>query len=281
MNEEMQKIISKVNLSWPKDYIIRYLYVNLAPFFKRDLKYFLASDEEKYRQYQQGFINRGLDIVCSTISDYFVNLFNSFGITAIKIAANSAKIPLFAIVVEGDHGWYFIDPLNDLFNNQYGLKTSEFGSIPHYKTLNNNFPNLISLPSDYIDEMDQSLGIDKSLSSYFEKLHTVMSNRNMAAAIYKMPTNDKSAMFERKMEFANEQLINLGNVKGPFERIRLYLFLEKVMFFKTEKKNLKIYLDKFYEVPRAHIEYFNPYDKSIILFEEQQVQDQFVLKKIS
>ncbi|MDE5888520.1 MAG: hypothetical protein K2H20_00715, partial [Bacilli bacterium] len=64
MNEEIQRIINSVNLSWSKDYIIRYLYVNLAPFFKRDLKYFLASDEEKYRQYQQGFINRGFDIVC-------------------------------------------------------------------------------------------------------------------------------------------------------------------------------------------------------------------------
>lgn len=281
MNEEIKKIINGVKLSWPKDYIIRYLYVNLAPFFKRDLKYFLATEEEKMEQYQQGFINRGFDIVCSTISDYYVNLFHSFGIRAVKTAANSAKIPLFAVVVEGDHGWYFIDPLNDLFNNQYGLKTTEFGSIPHYQTLNNNFPNLISLSSDYIANIDQSLGIDKSLSDYFNELHNVMSNRNRAATIYKMPTNDKIAMFERKMEFANEHLINLGNVPGPFERIKLYLFLEKVMFFKTEKKNLTIYLDKMHEIPRAHIEYHNNYNGSIILFEEQNVQDQFVLKKVS
>lgn len=281
MHEEIQKIINNVNLSWSKDYIIRYLYVNLAPFFKRDLKYFLSSEEEKYNQYQQGFINRGFDIVCSTISDFYVNLFKSFGIKAIKTAANSARIPLFAIVVEGDYGWYFIDPLNDLFNNQYGLKTTEFGTIPHYQTLNNNFPNLISLPSDYISEIDSSLGIDKSLSEYFEKLHTIMANRNRAATIYQMPTNDKSAMFERKMEFANNNLINLGQVPGPFERIRLYLFLEKVMFFKREKSNIKIYLDKLYETPRPHIEYYNPYNNLTILYEEIKEHDQFVLRKVS
>ncbi len=280
MNEEMQKIIRNVNLSWSKDYIIRYLYVNLAPFFKRDLKYFLASEEEKFIEYKKGFVNRGLDIVCSTISDFYVNLFNSFGIRAKKTAANSAKIPLFAVVVEGDHGWYFIDPLNDLFNNQYGLRTTEFGSIPHYNTLNTNFPNLISLEQEYIGDIDYNLGIDKSLSDYFDKLHLEMSNRNLAAKLYQMPTNDKLVAFERKMEFANERLINLGSVKGPFERIRLYLFLERIMFFKTEKKNLTILLDKMYSIPRPHIEYINPYNGEQMIFEEQIEQDKYVLRKI-
>lgn len=154
INEEMQTIINNVDLSWPKDYIIRYLYIRLAPFFRRDLKYFLASDESKLEQFNAGFINRGTDIVCSTISDFFVNLYKSFGINAKKIAANSAKIPLFAMIVEGDHGWYFIDPLNDLFHAQYNLKTTEYGVIPYYKTLATNYPNLISLPQEYLAEIE-------------------------------------------------------------------------------------------------------------------------------
>ncbi len=281
MQEEMQKIIKSVNLSWPKDYIIRYLYVNLAPFFRRDLKYFLATDEEKYQQYQAGFINRGFDIVCSTISDYFVNLFKSFGINAVKTAANSAKIPLFAVVVEGDNGWYFIDPLNDLFNNQYGLKTTEFGIIPYYKTLNSNFPHLISLPKEYIDDIDERLGIDKSLSTYFDRLHLEMSNRNLAKELYQIPSHDRLAIFESKMSFANESLINLGKVNGAFERIRLYLFLERVLFFKTEKRNLKIYLDTIQSIPKVHIEYKTPHNGKSILLEEQKEQEQYVLKKIN
>lgn len=71
----------------------------MAPFFQRDLNYFLASDEEKMAQYNTGFINRGTKIVCSTLADFYVNLYEVFGIRSKKIAANSAEIPLFAIIV--------------------------------------------------------------------------------------------------------------------------------------------------------------------------------------
>ena len=41
----------ELNPSMPKDLLIYDLYTSLAPFFERDLSYFLASDEEKYLQY--------------------------------------------------------------------------------------------------------------------------------------------------------------------------------------------------------------------------------------
>lgn len=167
MPKEMNVIINKVNHSWPKDYIIRYLYINLAPFFQRDLEYFLANDSQKWEQYNQGFINRGKQVVCSTLADFYVNLYTSFNIKARKIIANSAKIPLFAIIVEGDYGWYFIAPLNDLFNNQYGLQPTEFGVIPHYKTLKNNYPYLIKLSKDYVKKIDEDLKTRKTLDEFF------------------------------------------------------------------------------------------------------------------
>ena len=34
---EMRNIIESVNTKWPKDYIIRYLYVKLAPFFQGEV----------------------------------------------------------------------------------------------------------------------------------------------------------------------------------------------------------------------------------------------------
>lgn len=33
ITKEMMEIINSVDKSWPKDYIVRYLYVKLAPFF--------------------------------------------------------------------------------------------------------------------------------------------------------------------------------------------------------------------------------------------------------
>lgn len=276
----MQQIINKVNLSWSKDFIIRYLYVKLAPFFRRDLKYFLASDEEKMTEYKKGFINRGTDIVCSTISDFFVNLYNSFGIKAKKIAANSAKIPLFAIIIEGDYGWYFIDPLNDLFKNQYGLKTTEFGSIPHYQTLANNYPHLITLSKEYISDIDRQLEIDKNLDDFFKIIHYEMTNRNIVIEHFKISKENRIGLFQKKMEFASSELINIGNVNGPFERLQLYLFLERMLFFKTEKKALKIFLNTNIQNPSPCIEYTNIHTGTTSIFQEQKENNQFVLKKV-
>lgn len=277
INEEMQCIISQVDGNWNKDYIIRYLYVNLAPFFKRDLKYFLASEEEKFREYQAGFVNRGFDIVCSTLADFYVNLFNTLGIRAKKIIANSAKIPLFAIIVEGDNGWYFLDPINDLFPNQYGLETTEFGNVPHYQTLRGNYPYLLTLPKDYVDSMDNALGIDKSLSLFFKELHLDMTNKKYVSDYFDVSSSDLNGLFCKKMNFANQHLINLGQVNGTFERIKLYLFLERIMFFKNEKKNITIYLDRNFAVPKVTLEYHNPINNLTSCFVEDRSEDGFSL----
>lgn len=279
LTEEMKNIINQIQSTWSKDDIIRYLYMNLAPFFKRDLKYFLATDEEKYFEYSQGFINRGRNIVCSTISDFFVSLYNSIGIKARKVAANSARIPLFAIIVEGNHGWYFIDPLNDLFHVQYNLKTTEYGQIPYYKTLNNNYPHLISLQEDYIAQIDEKLGTIKPLDDFFKIIHIEMTSRNRIAEHFHTPKENRIELFNKKMAFANTHFINLGQVNGPFERLQMYLFLERIMFFKSEKRNIKIYLDTAFSTPRPHIEYENPYTKEIAIFEERRSNNQFILTK--
>ncbi len=277
---EMRNIIESVNTKWPKDYIIRYLYVKLAPFFQKDLEYFLLSDEEKFVEYSNGFVNRGRNIVCSTLADYYVELFQSFGIKAVKIAANSAKIPLFAVVVEGDYGWFFIDPLNDLFNNQYRLKTTEFGVIPRYETLKRKCPYLTALDSSYVDNIDKELELDDTLDDYFEELHIKMTNRHFIRNHFLVENDEKEKIFQCKMEFSNDKLINLGKVSGPFERIRLYLFLEKKIFFKTEKKNLKIWLNREYDVPRPSIEYTNHLTNNSVRYEEVKDNKQFVLKRI-
>lgn len=51
MAKEMLEIIDQIDKTWDRDMIIRYLYVKLAPFFQRDLNYFMSSEEEKKRQY--------------------------------------------------------------------------------------------------------------------------------------------------------------------------------------------------------------------------------------
>lgn len=280
ITDEMQDIINQVDTAWTKDYIIRYLYVKLAPFFQRDLTYFLATDEQKYNEYQQGFITRGTNIVCSTISDFYVNLYNTFGINAKKVISNSARIPLFAVIVKGDFGWYFIDPLNDLFLNQFGLQTTEFGKVPHYKTLNNNYPFLVTLSNDYINEIDRHLNLKDPLDDFFKEIHLEMTNRSLVRDIFNLPNDDNTERFNRKMEFSSTHLINFGRVTGPFERLQLYLYLERMIFFKAEKKNLKIYLNSFNNKYFPQIEYTDYKHNTYSAYKEEQENGVYVLKKI-
>lgn len=277
---EIEQIINSVQANWSKDYIIRYLYVKLAPYFRKDLKYFLATEEEKLEEFKSGFVNRGKNIVCSTLADYYVNLYQTFGIEAKKIVANSAKIPLFAVIVRGNYGWFFIDPLNDLFNNQYGLKTTEFGMIPHYKTLTRNYPELVSLSKEYIEEIDKSLGLPATLDDYFDKLHLEMTNSNFCREHFNWHNSAREDLFIRKMEFSRDELLNIGKVSGPLERIKLYLFLERTLFFKYEKRNLKIWLNQDYEVPRTQIEYTNFSNGNSVLYQEVHDDKKFTLKRL-
>ncbi len=284
MCEEMQSIINNVDTSWPKDYIIRYLYVKLAPFFQRDLSYFLASDEEKYRIYQQGFVNNGFYIVCSTLADFYVNIFKQFGINAKKIAANSARVPLFALVAEGEAGTIYMDPLGDLFNNQYGLNTTEFAVVPHYQTLKNNYPELISWSKDYIQMIDQNLGLypnNQTLTPFFNQLHNEITNRSFLREFFQIDTSDRLELFLKRMNFANDHLINLGQVRGPFERIKLYFFLERILFFKTDKKAISINLNLSTDTPKCNIGYcLNDSGKPDIMLQEESNDNEYTLKRV-
>ena len=179
MTDEIIQIINQVNKNWSKDLIIRFLYIKLAPYFQRDLLYFLATDDEKFSQYQQGFINRFPYIVCSTLADFYVDLFKQFDIKAEKVISNSAKIPLFALIVEGEQGSYFLDPLSDLFSNQYNLRPYFFGVIPRYKTINKSHPEMVQLPKEYVNELDTELDLNHFLDDYFNTLHISLTDKIM------------------------------------------------------------------------------------------------------
>lgn len=273
----MDEVINQVKENWSKDLVIRFLYIKLAPYFQRDLLYFLAPEEQKEKEYMQGFINRFPNIVCSTLADFYVDLFKQFGINAKKVVANSAKIPLFAVIVEGECGWYFLDPISDLFSNQFGLKPYFFGIIPRYKTISQNYPELTKLPQEYINELDTELNM-YYLDAYFSNLHKQLTNRNTAKEFFGLPRNLIIDLKERKFQFYNDELINIGNVNGLFERAQLYKYLNDRILNKSEKRYTKV---KIVKEPKYYlsIELIN-YDGSIF-FKEEKKDKQYILKKIT
>ncbi len=274
MNQEITHILKQVQSSWSKDVIIRYLYIKLAPCFKRDLKYFLATEEVKESEYSQGFVNRLPDVVCSTLADFYVNLFKEYDINSKKVVANSAKIPLFALVVRGEHGLYFLDPLSDLFANQYGLRPYFFGIIPRYKTINYAYPKLALLPKDYVAEIDNFLGF-QYLNDYFANLHLNLANRNNAYHYFGKDKNNKEDLRMDKINLYNEKLINLGQVQGTFERAQLYIFLNDTIMNKSEKKYTKVTIEKDKKIPYISYKIIQP--GQTIHYEEENQHGQYVL----
>lgn len=282
MNEKIAEILRQVKFDWPKDYIIRFLYVKLAPLFQRDLDYFLASEDEKFRQYEAGFINKTPYIVCATISDFYVEIFKRFGIKAERVVANSAKIPLFAVVVYGDKGLYFLDPLNDLFRNQYGLRPNYFGIIPRYRTINTSHPNLVNLDHAYIDRIDSALGLQTlydSLHGLFKHLHTKLASRNSAYDFFGLDRDSTFNLTQRKLEFYNDKLINIGQVKGPFERALLYAYLNGKLLDRRERQNINVKINEDRDDTSLKIKLVH--GKNEATYQECFEEDKYVLKRLS
>ena len=282
MNEQIAEILRQVKFDWPKDYIIRFLYVKLAPVFQRDLDYFLASDEEKLKQFNQGFINKTPYIVCATISDFYVEIFKKFGIKAERVRANSAQIPLFALVVWGDKGLYFLDPLNDLFRNQYGLRPNYFGKIPRYKTINYSHPNLVNLEHAYIDTIDSALGLQTlydALHGFMNQLHTKLASRNSAFDYFGLERNNLFNLTQRKLQFYNDKLINIGDVKGPFERALLYAYLNGKLLDHRERQGMVVKINEDRDDPSLRIKLVRGNNEAS--YQECFEDNKYVLKRMS
>lgn len=273
----MDDVINKIQSNWSKDIIIRYLYIKLAPYFHRDLKYFLTTSEEKERQYQVGFINRFPNIVCSTLADFYVELFKNFNIKAKKVIANSSKIPLFALIVEGDNGWYFLNPLEDLFNNQYNLKPDSFGIIPRFRTIKINYPYLTLLPQDYIVSLDDYLQI-KYLNDYFNEMHKIFTNRVSANLFLGYDKESHIDLKEDKIKYYEDHFINLGQVEGTFERAQLYQFLNDTFLNRAEKNYVKVIISDYMNNPSISLYIYNK--DSTIVYNEENNGNKYVLKRI-
>ena len=243
-NSSIRDTLNSINQAWTKDQIIRYLYKALAVFVRRDLKYYLESNEEKKRQFELGFINRFPDIVCYTISEFYCAALREFGIYATVEKSNSADIPLYAIVVEGERGKYFLNPLEDLFPNQYGLMPQAFGIVPRFKTINMNHPNLVRLEKEYLESIDDSLGFTY-IDQTFTNLEPQMKQFKSACTILNIdPTSrtNKDIREEKIAYFANN-FINLGNVNGTFERALLYKFFTDRLMDKRERNHVSVHIE--------------------------------------
>lgn len=240
MTDKINKIISETNLHWKKDEIIRYLYVKLAPYFERDLEYFFADEIKQLKMYKEGFKKNTNLVVCKTLSEIYKSIYDDFNIKSKIITTNKKQIPHYTLIVNGDFGWYCIDPLKDLVANQLGLRTHFFGLIPenNYSTVKEEYPFLIRLTKGYVEDLDEKLHLTQNniyMDDFFEILHLEMTN-NHIYKYFNIEKKDTFGIMLQKLKFAEKYLIDLGKIPGLYERKFLYGYIIDCIYNRNEKK---------------------------------------------
>lgn len=246
--KDRQQVIDHVNQSWIKDLIIRYLYVKLAPFFERDINFFCADEKNKLEYVKTLPQNIGRKIVCLSLCKFYHELFKTFNIESQIITTNKKLIPHYALLVNGDRGWYYIDPLKDLMNNQARIRTQYYGTIPRYlcTSIIQEF-SLIELPFEYLDEMDQYLKLilDDILNNHLKNIHEVITT-NKAYAYLQSHLHQNSELFDQteiykmKLALLNQDFIHRASIPGKIERAQFYSYLLYHIFNHRERKNMII-----------------------------------------
>lgn len=241
LNKEINTFIKTMNEHWSKDLKIRYIYRGLASFFQRDLNYFFADYETQLKQFQAGFKMIDKNIVCLSLCSYYKRVLKRIHIESKIIKATTKEIPHYAMIVHGDFGWFYINPLLDLMVNQVGMITSYFGKTPYQKenTVRNNYPYLIELDFDYVKSLDEQLGFlyyGYYLDDFFEMIFKEATNKKTIQTILEP---DLTAL-ECKMKFASDYLIPIANKLSLFERKLFYERLIFTLFSKKERANIKV-----------------------------------------
>lgn len=251
MEARMTKVIDSVDKNWDKDIIMRYLISNLNQFFRRDLNFYLRSEDEQAKILNSGIRYNGeTDVICKTISEFYSDIFRHFGINAKVAKATNSKVPLYGIVVDGTSHSYFIDPLFDLMPSQFGVFNENYGITPLWttSTLPLEYPYLKDLTNDYIRYLDamikrfpSGISTDDILDGYA---------KDIAKYIKYVRSRRKMSSFEATnygIEFINEKCINIGNVDGMIERHKMYNYLFRKLFEGSDRGTVKINIYRDYD----------------------------------
>lgn len=246
--QPIENKINNVNPHWSKDLIIRYVIVELAPYFQRDLFYFLSTPQKQYKLFSSGYKPVIPNVFCISLCEAYQKILERFDIRAQIIQASKTeegRVPLFALIVEGDNGWYYINPLKDLWSHQLGVDSNEYGIIGYsnYDFVMQNYPYIQTLSGEYIRELSDELGIANN-NPYFEP--SVIGGKDLNQYRKRKGMDPKASFVETvvaKIEDIGRYYLNVGSVYGPIERNLMYKYFFTTVFTKPEKALVKISLD--------------------------------------
>ena len=252
MEKRINEVIDSIDRNLGTDVIIRYLIVNLACFFKRDLNFYLRSKDEQARLLNDWHkCDSDGNIICLTLAEFYVDLFKYFNIEARVVKVTNTKIPLYGVMVKGTLCYYFIDTLLDLMPSQYGIFNHIYGRLPNLDTsiLHNEFPYLESLTPEYVEFLDNQIDRFKGVMKTDDILHSIMPllSKTVLRKEFKKDRINLFDLVNYKINFIGEKCINLGKVDGLIERYKMYEYLFRMFFESYEKGFVKIHIFRDYD----------------------------------
>lgn len=154
-------------------------------------------------------------------------------------------MPLFALIVEGDNGWYYINPLKDLWSHQLGINSDEYGIVgfSNHDFVLESYPYLEMLTSAYISELDSELKLPNN-NCFFDP--DIIGGKDLNHYRKKKGMDPKAPYTETvvaKIEDIGKYYLNIGAVHGPIERNLMYKYFFLTAFTKPEKSLVKLSLD--------------------------------------
>lgn len=292
MQYSIFNIIDSVDKNWDKDLIIRYLLVNLAPFFRRDLNFFLRSDEEKIDMLKKKikYQNDGI-VICRTICEFYTDLFKSFDINTVIIKATDKYVPLYSLVVEGTYSLYYLDPLQDLMYSQYGINNYNYGLTPNWKNcvVKEQYPQIKSLSNEYVNYLDKRINRFINIIKMDDVLQSIRKDildRTNVMQYFNLNKWDDYEVINAKLNLISKFFINNGQVNGLIERYQMYNFIKGLLFEKKLKPKIKINIYRDYDEfnnpinPRLNINILDD-DKNVCAnYVETQIDNKYTLKRI-
>lgn len=249
-NQKINLFVKNIPSFSRKDLTIYYVYRKLAPYFQRDLSFFMANPEKQLDIYNQGFVMQGEKVVCKTICEYYGRVYRKLHIDFKIITTNNKLIPHYAMLVSGDSGWFMIDPLKDLCCNQLGFQPCFFGVVPTYGTLKSLYPGVISLDANYVFSLAKetnTLSFGNFLDTFFDLLHQDIFHSSNYDFVF-CKKDDEISTIQAKLKFISDHLLNLGKVSGIYERKQYYGYLKPCLFNRPECSYFEVNITEDYNL---------------------------------
>ena len=248
---KVEEILKKAPKGISKELLMRYLYLELGKIYRRDTRFFYGTDEEKERIYNRDFDINGedIDIICKSIGkDIYVKVFEQAGIKARCVNKKTkSSFPHIDIIASPDDGknWYYMNPLDDLYRIQGGLKTQRYGSRT------SKYNGLAYYTDEELRKMDNELGYTFKgmyMDEFFEAIKDEFMNKaKIKPHILEVHPNltykelNKDYYLEYKIDFIMQHVADFQRMQGYIELKKYQREIFGRLLNQTERRKIKVH----------------------------------------